>query len=86
MESELKEKLSMLAVEFARVSGRKPGGIWAEAAKDGRFMDRIESGQSFTVRTFDRAVQWFSDNWPDGGVWPDCVARPVPSQREGAAA
>ena len=76
MEAELKEILAKIAAEFARATGRKLGGIWAEAAKDGRFMDRIESGQTFTVKTYDRAVQWFSDNWPENATWPADVKRP----------
>jgi hypothetical protein len=82
MESELKEILAALGGEFSRVSGRKPSGVWALAAKDARFMERIESGQTFTVKTFDRAVQWFSDNWPDGAAWPEGVARPARTRSE----
>ena len=86
MEAELKEILATLADEFANATGRKPGGIWAEAAKDGRFMDRVESGQTFTVKVFDRAVQWFSDNWPDGVRWPKVIKRPAVSVKDGTAA
>lgn len=77
MENELKDGLAALGAEFSRVTGRKVSGVWASAAKDARFMERLESGQTFTMKTFDRAVQWFSDNWPDGACWPECVKRPA---------
>lgn len=85
MEDELKAILSKLGSEFARVSGRKLTGIWASAVNDARFMERVEAGQTFTVKTLAKAMQWFSDNWPVGAVWPDGVKRPERSC-DGAAA
>jgi hypothetical protein len=76
MEDELKRILLDVSSEFVRATGRKPSGVWASAVKDGRFMDRLDSGQTFTVKTFDRALQWFSDHWPDNAKWPRYVPRP----------
>lgn len=70
--------LAALGEEFARVSGRKLRGVWAMAAKDARFIERVESGHTFTLKTFDSVTRWFSDNWPDGAAWPECVKRPDP--------
>lgn len=32
-----------------------------------------------TLRRADRALQWFSDHWPDSAVWPESVPRPASS-------
>jgi hypothetical protein len=37
------------------------------------------------VRRLNRAIQWFSDNWPVDAAWPDGVDRPVPSPGKDAA-
>lgn len=79
MEDELKSMLAAVGTEFSRATGRKPSGVWASAAKDGRFMERLERGQTFTAKVFDNAMRWFSDNWPENGVWPSGVARPAPT-------
>lgn len=82
MEDELKTQLRLLGDEFLAHSKLAPGTMWARAANDARFLDRVEGGKSFTVKTFDRAIQWFSDNWPDDAVWPAHVSRPFLTSRE----
>lgn len=82
MEAELKAMLSAVGAEFSRATGRKPSGVWASAAKDARFMKRLEDGQTFTVKVFDNAMAWFSANWPDGATWPTNVPRPDARRRE----
>jgi hypothetical protein len=76
MEDELKRALSDVSSEFVRATGRKPSGVWASAVKDGRFMERLDRGEGFTVKTFDRALRWFSDHWPNNAKWPKHVPRP----------
>ncbi len=76
MGNELKAMLAAVAAEFSRSTGRKPSGIWASAVKDARFMDRLDRGQTFTIKVFDNAMQWFSENWPEDAVWPCGVPRP----------
>jgi len=46
-----------------------------------RLMKKDQS--SCTIRTFDRAVSWFSDSWPENLAWPDDIPRP--SKKEDAA-
>jgi hypothetical protein len=47
-------------------------------AKDGKFFNRIEAGGLITTRTYERAMQWFSNEWPAHVPWPSGVARPAP--------
>ena len=77
MENELKAHLRALIDAFCGISPLSPKTIWGRAVGDARFFQRIEAGHGFSVRTYDKAVQWFSDNWPEDAVWPPEVPRPV---------
>ena len=57
MEDELKRGLLDVSSEFVRATGRKPTGVWNSAVRDARFMARLDSGQTFTVKTYDRALR-----------------------------
>lgn len=45
----------------------------------GLTLDRIAAGRDLSTGSFERAMRWFSDNWPEGAVWPDHVERPAAS-------
>lgn len=75
MEDELKNHFEALMAEFTCHSRLAKATIWARAAGDARFLDRVNTGSGFTVKTYDRVVQWFSDNWPDGAEWPPSIER-----------
>ena len=49
-------------------------------------LDQIASGRDLATGNFERAMRWFSANWPDGLEWPEGVARPVVSAASGEAA
>lgn len=62
-------------VDMARASHRALG--------DGRRLVLVVAGEaSLTLDRADRALQWFSDHWPDGADWPAAVARPSPAPVE----
>jgi hypothetical protein len=42
----------------------------------GLALDRIASGKDLTTGNWERAMAWFSRNWPEGAEWPLGVARP----------
>ena len=63
-----------------------PSAIGTAALRDHTFFPRLKKGDmGFNVRTFDRVVQWFSDNWPEGTEWPADVPRPARSVVEPCA-
>ena len=43
---------------------------------DGKRLDRLAEGGDLGTRQSKKAVDWLSDNWPDGADWPEGVARP----------
>lgn len=50
----------------------------------GGFFARLRSGKGCTVRTAQRVVEWFSENWPDDLPWPEGVPRPEVKREEAA--
>lgn len=50
----------------------------------GSKLDDIAEGGDLTTGIFERAMAWFSDNWPEGLDWPAGVPRPVRSVAEAA--
>jgi hypothetical protein len=53
---------------------------------DGKRLPALVNGADISVRRFEQAMQWFSDNWPDDGRWPAAVQRPKPKRRRAAQA
>lgn len=87
MENVLIDHLSRLISAYSAETGRSRTTVAKAAAGDWRFFDRLGSGSSFTIRTYDRVVSWFSGHWPVGLEWPSDIPRPSQvSDHEGIAA
>lgn len=71
-------------ITLAERFGAKRGVSEARTANlvgcDSRFFARLREGGGCRVDTLHRVVQFFSDHWPDGAMWPDCIARPPKQQ------
>ncbi|RXF72091.1 hypothetical protein [Hansschlegelia zhihuaiae] len=77
MEADLSAHLRTCASAFAEAKGVELVTVARRACGDWRFFDRLETGASFTIRKYDDAMAWFSDNWPEGLAWPVGVPRPA---------
>lgn len=75
------EKLLSLMDLYCAAARRSEARVSTIALGSGHRIGSIRNGASFTVRTYERALAWFSDNWPAGLAWPDGVERPEPSER-----
>ncbi len=59
---------------------------------DQRRLDAVFTGSAgLTVANFEKAMLWFSSNWPEALAWPEGVERPFPdggeqAEEQGAAA
>ena len=80
MEELLRQNLLALADAYAAATNRSPQFAGREIMKDGSFFLRMRAGEGFTVKTFDRVVSWFAENWPIGAAWPIEVSRPAKSE------
>jgi hypothetical protein len=80
----LRSQLLCLADAFSGATFMTRPSIGKAALNDNTFFRRVEAGDNFTVKTFARLVQWFSDNWPETTPWPNDIARPIHSEHEAA--
>ncbi len=78
MEETLRKQLLVLCHRHGEVSKLTPGVLGKASLRDHTFFRRIEQGENFTVKTFDKVVQWFSDHWPSDANWPADIPRPEP--------
>lgn len=76
----------LLVVEcFCRAEGVPESTVSSRVFNDGKRLAQVRRGADIGVRRVERAMQWFSDNWPADADWPEAVARPVPQQIPEAA-
>jgi hypothetical protein len=54
-------------------------GLDGYAAKN--MAKTVANKSGFHIDTYDRAVQAFSDAWPEYLAWPEGIDRPEPSER-----
>ncbi|MCA1381273.1 hypothetical protein [Bradyrhizobium sp. BRP23] len=77
MEQELSRNLTAVAEAFRFVRPLTLPTLGRLAAGDWRFFDHLQDGsKTFTARKYDQVMDWFSENWPGGAIWPEGIARP----------
>lgn len=81
----LTDQLLIVADAYGAASRLSRDRVSTLVLSGGKRLQRIAEGGDLNTATFEGAMQWFSDNWPDGACWPEGVPRPAPSV-EGAAA
>lgn len=77
------EQLVAVARRYAEIEMIELGTVSSRVFDDGKKLAAIEGGADIQVRRLERAMQWFSDNWPEGS-WPDEISRPTPSPTSAA--
>jgi hypothetical protein len=80
----LRQELILVSDAYAAARGLSRARVSTIVFNAGGALDRIVAGKDLTTGNFERAMRWFSDNWPDNAVWPDKVERPAPSPSEAA--
>jgi len=74
-----------LADIYCQKSNRRETYTGMLCARDSRFFRRLRDGGGCTVKTYQRVLQWFSDNWPADLPWPVEISRPAPAPDSPAA-
>ncbi|MER2535513.1 MAG: hypothetical protein ABTQ31_10170 [Rhizobiaceae bacterium] len=74
---QLKEQLLLVADRFAEASGIGRKRVSTIVLNGGAKLDAIAAGRDLTTGSFERAMLWFSANWPEGLDWPAGVPRPT---------
>lgn len=82
MEEILRGHLKALALAYSSATGISLRAIGSRAMNYSYFFERVDNDKvSLTLRTYDKVVNWFSANWPDGIEWPAGVQRPFIEER-----
>lgn len=68
--------LIQLANHYCAATGKTRVAVSKRVFNDGKVLNNLVDGKDITVGRFERAMRWFSDNWPEGAAWPDEVPRP----------
>lgn len=74
--------LLRLADLFSAATGLAEATLSSRCFADGKRLAAIRGGSDVGARRLARAVQWFSDHWPDGADWPADIPRrsaPIPA-------
>ncbi len=75
----LREQLITVSDIFAQSRGIGRQRLSTIVLNRGSTLDRIAEGDSdLTTSTFEKAMLWFSENWPKAVAWPEDVPRPEP--------
>lgn len=77
------ENLLAVARAYAEIEGVPLTTVSFRVFDDSKKLAAIGGKADIGVRRFERAMQWFSDNWPNGD-WPAEVPRPSLSVAEAA--
>lgn len=79
--SALIDGMAEVAEVFFTKTGMARTRVSREIFDRGGQLDDLTSGRrDLSTATFERAMQWFSDNWPEGANWPNLIWRPHPSK------
>lgn len=72
------DHLLTVAAEYARAEGIELKTVSWRVFGDGKKLEAIrDTGADIQVRRYERAVAWFSANWPKAAVWPVDIHRPA---------
>ena len=74
-------RLISLMSQFAKHTGLSVSTVSRHATGSGDTVARLQRGGTITIKRFDRAVRFLSDNWPESLAWPADVPRPSPPRR-----
>lgn len=72
----MREQILLVSDRFAEASGIGRKRVSTIVFNRGSKLDDIDGGGDLTTGNFERAMLWFSENWPKGTVWPFDVPRP----------
>ena len=74
----LREQLISVSDAYGAARGVGRQRVSTLVLNRGSTLDLLVDGRAdVTTTTFERAMQWFSDNWPEGADWPEGVRRPA---------
>lgn len=80
------EHLLAVATEYGRAEDVDASVVSWRAFGDSKKLPAIRDGKADVhTRRYERVMRWFSENWPQGAVWPKGVKRPEARRQQDAA-
>ncbi|TWA19800.1 hypothetical protein FB004_112165 [Sinorhizobium medicae] len=73
----LRQQIIAVADTFAQARGIGRKRVSTLVLNRGSKLDDIAAGGDLATGTFERAMLWLSENWPEGAEWPAGVPRPA---------
>ena len=74
----LKENLLTVGDVYAAAIGVSRARVSTIVLNRGATLDAIANGKAdVTTGTFEKAMAWFSKNWPPQAAWPEGITRPA---------
>ena len=81
----LKGCLLSVADTYALAAGLSRSRVSTIVLNRGATLEAIAAGKAdVTTGTYEKAMVWFSTNWPAGAIWPEGIERPAVAQPEPA--
>lgn len=72
---ELTKRLLELSDAYCAARGVSDATVSGIIFKDSRKLSRLRNGGDITIRRYEKAIYWFSKNWPENCKRPDCIPR-----------
>lgn len=69
------QQLLALSERYCLLRGISERTASGRIFKDSRTILRVKGGGSLTLKNFEKAVLWFSENWPENIDWPGFIER-----------
>jgi hypothetical protein len=76
MNASLRKQLLAVADAYGAARRLSRARVSTIVFNGGTALKRIADGKDLTTGNFERAMRWFSKNWPEGAKWPRDVERP----------
>lgn len=73
---ELREQIISVADSYCDQTGMSRARLSTIVLGGGHRLDKISQDGDLTTRSFERAMRWFSKNWPQNADWPAGITRP----------
>jgi hypothetical protein len=64
-EQDIRTALIQRAEEFSRQTGMSKTEIGKLAVNDGAFLAQVADGRNFTIKLYQRVMDWLDKNWPE---------------------
>lgn len=74
---EIIDTLLLVSDAFCASTGIAEATLSSRVFNDGKRLAAVRAGKDIGARRVERAMRWFSENWPEGADWPLPVARPA---------